>query len=121
MIYNKKEGEKMFTRIKHLPDSEVREFPINEEARVKKAKELYAQESYILVADICVGGSLSKILNKAYELTNSIDTSWFKNLDIWVAEKAQNGCRSTSVGDVIEINDAPYMVASCGFTYIGEE
>ena len=68
-----------------------------------------------------MGGTLNKVLNQAYELTNSIDTSWFKNVDIWVSEKAQKGCRSTSVGDVIVVNDAPYMVAGCGFTYIGEE
>lgn len=61
-------------------------------------------------------------LEHAYNLTNSINLPWFINE--WATEEARNGCRSTSVGDVIKIeeslaDDGFYKVSLVGFELIG--
>jgi len=51
-------------------------------------------------------------LNKAFELTNNIDSSWTRNPGLVTDKEA---CRSTSTGDVLKINGKYYLVASIGF------
>lgn len=58
-------------------------------------------------------------LESAYRLTNTVDFSWYKNLNIGVTEFAAEGCRSTSIGDVIEMDGINYMVDGCGFKKLG--
>lgn len=57
-------------------------------------------------------------LEYAYRMTNSIDERWYESddIDIVVAECAKYGCRSTSIGDFLKVNDDYYVVDSCGFT-----
>lgn len=54
--------------------------------------------------------------DKAYELSNHIDHDWTTNPE--VAELFAVNLRSTSVGDVLSVQDksTAYSVASCGFT-----
>ena len=64
--------------------------------------------------------TISFILEEAFYLTNSHNNGWFEN-DI--AEPcAKNGCRSTSVDDIISIESDDgitfYKVASIGFEEI---
>jgi len=65
-----------------------------------------------------LGGSISSICEDAYKLTNSIQHPWYKNTDIQVNENVQNGCRSTSIGDVIQIAGESYVVMSIGFKHL---
>jgi len=61
---------------------------------------------------------INQILNIAYETTNSIENPWFENLYIEVSKEAKKGCRSTSKGDLIEIEDKKFVVCSIGFQEI---
>jgi len=67
------------------------------------------------VASYQAGGRLSECLEEAFRLTNSVDRAWYENPEISVSEYAKGGCRSTSVGDVIEIAGVQYMVDGYGF------
>jgi hypothetical protein len=52
-----------------------------------------------------------------FELTNSIHDAWWNNAD--VAKVVDGGCRSTSVGDVIEAEDGrAFMVLGIGWEQI---
>ena len=58
-------------------------------------------------------------LEVAYERTNTIHTSWWENTGVRFLgspEYGMEGCRSTSVGDVLETQDGKFhIVASVGF------
>ncbi len=59
------------------------------------------------------------VLNKIYKLTNSIDTAWYDYRKSQPTKRVEkDGCRSTSVGDIIEIDNKQYIVDSFGFTYL---
>jgi hypothetical protein len=68
-----------------------------------------------LVAEVY--GSTS--LDHAYRLTNTIDQAWWKNPGV-AMRGDRDGCRSTSVGDIIERDGNLYVVANFGFTQIKE-
>ena len=53
----------------------------------------------------------------AFHVTNSIDEPWFEKTYAfeWVKEGL---LRSTSVGDVVTVNDVPYLCDSVGWTKI---
>lgn len=68
-----------------------------------------------LVAEVY--GSTS--LDRAYQLTNTIDQSWWRNPDVTMRGD-RDSCRSTSVGDIIERDDRRYIVSNLGFTEIKE-
>ena len=59
------------------------------------------------------------IPGEAYELTNTIHGPWWKNGKVRFLGSPQHGmdgCRSTSVGDVLELADGTYQgVAGLGF------
>jgi hypothetical protein len=60
-------------------------------------------------------------LNEAYQLTNTIDNSWWKNYGVKFLgspEYGMKGCRSTSVGDVMELDGKFYQVDSVGFSSV---
>jgi hypothetical protein len=111
--------------VRHLDDKDYREMSciFDEDKRVAFAKEVIKNNNYIRVADLELGGPLGGILNEAYFLTNSVDTSWYKTdrEDIIVAEGFEGGCRSTSIGDIIQVAGETYMVASVGFKHIDME
>jgi len=88
--------------------------------QLKVAKDAFKHNHHIAVADMVLGGSLDKLLEEAYALTNSVQTPWYKNDEIRVSEAAQNGCRSTSIGDVVQVAGETYFVASCGFVHIDD-
>ena len=58
----------------------------------------------------------SDSLDKAYELTNNISSSWTENENVRSLKGSR--VRSTSVGDVMELNGVFYIVASIGFSKI---
>jgi len=58
-------------------------------------------------------------LDDAYRLTNTIDGPWWENRGVEFlgsAEHGMDGCRSTSIGDVLELDGRKYIVAPMGFT-----
>jgi hypothetical protein len=60
-------------------------------------------------------------LDQAYEKTNTIDLKWWKNQGVKFLgspDYGTEGCRSTSVGDVMEMDGQFYQVASVGFRKI---
>lgn len=71
----------------------------------------------------CVAHVPSDNLNTAYRVTNSIDCGWWENpLEEVEPKFAGDGCRSTSVGDVLTVDSEPccriHAVASFGFNQI---
>lgn len=59
---------------------------------------------------------LGQILNDAYHTTNSIDSAWYEDTYANPTYEAAQGCRSTSIGDIIEFAGVKYVVDSYGFT-----
>jgi len=86
---------RLFHDVPHFDDQKLISF-VNE----NKTK-------YILVAKV-----QTTDLEKAFELTNSIDRHWSEN-DQVVAFGEQ--LRSTSVGDIMFDGTDTYIVATCGF------
>jgi hypothetical protein len=114
----------MLITIRHLPRETYRDMSCiyDDEQRARFAKEELKNNNYIRVADIeLIDENIDKSLSLAYELTNSIDSAWYDNADIDVANNAKEGCRSTSVGDIIQIQGKSYMVAGCGFIEISKD
>ena len=108
----------MYLTIRHLPKSENRNmngtYDINEQ--IKIARKVISENGYIRVADFTLDTNIVEIaLEKAFEVTNSIDEPWYFNDGIDVAEIAENGCRSTSVGDIIQCKGISYLVLASGF------
>jgi hypothetical protein len=60
---------------------------------------------------------MEEVLEHAYFMTNSIEWPWYENDDetLKVSDEARNGCRSTSVGDIMAIGDALFVVKGFGF------
>jgi hypothetical protein len=74
-------------------------------------------DNYNRVASLVLGGSINTILSDAYKFTNSIDEAWYENKMILTPSEIKEGCRSTSVGDVIQIENDLYIVMSLGFKF----
>ena len=75
----------------------------------KKPTEIPA-ENLTKVAEVDIND-----LETAFELTNNIDHPWTMNERV---TPLKNNPRSTSVGDVMKIDDHYYLVAAIGFTEI---
>ena len=69
-------------------------------------------KEYISVAEVDTGD-----LDHAYRLTNTINCSWWENHGV-VAKFEGEGCRSTSVGDLLMVDESSYLVAADGFLQI---
>ena len=67
-----------------------------------------------------VGVVDSNDLEDGFRYTNHIDTDWAKQ-PAEIVTPVPGNHRSTSVGDIIVRSDGTYVVASCGFTKLGEE
>ena len=73
---------------------------------------------FTLVAEVDVdieAKEAESALEDAYRLTNTIHRSWWEN-DGVIAHVSRT--RSTSVGDVLEIDGRVFAVAACGFREI---
>ena len=67
---------------------------------------------YRHVADVEVGDYKTQCPENAFRLTNHIDTDWFFNKEIvWFMPQS----RSTSVGDIVEIDGMYWRVENVGF------
>lgn len=68
-----------------------------------------------IVAQVLVDKDLriDQKLEKAYMLTNSIHDAWWNNKH--VKKLVDGGCRSTSVGDKINVGGCQYLVSPVGF------
>ena len=110
----------MLVTIRHLPREAYRDMRgiYDEDERLVFAKDQLTHNNYVRVAEFEVGKDIDNKLSLAYELTNSIQNAWYENPNINVSEEAKDGCRSTSIGDLIQIDGRSYMVAGCGFTEI---
>ena len=73
--------------------------------------------SFKLVAEV-----FSDDMNVAYERTNTIHGAWWESAVVKFlgsATHGRRGCRSTSIGDVLELEDGTLqIVASDGFTQV---
>lgn len=81
-----------------------------------------AEDKYEMVATVHEGEEdkskpVVERLERAYRLTNTIEQSWWNNVNVW-RSFAGEGCRSTSVGDVIQLDDDYYVVAMVGFAKV---
>lgn len=78
------------------------------------AAQAYTEDAFVHVADVEVGDlELSAALEKAYFLTNSIDSHWSENVGVQAIGELT---RSTSVGDIVELAGKKHAVARMGFT-----
>lgn len=75
---------------------------------INKIKLAFTLGEYVHVADVD-----SDDLDVAFEKTNHIDRSWMENEGVTAHGTRQ---RSTSVGDVLEVNGKLYAVSGVGFT-----
>jgi hypothetical protein len=97
-------------------DREVR-WALNQGASIASIQELIwtAQLRYTAVARVDTSSP-----QEAFQLTNSIDTDWWKNSKVHRFFAAADGCRSTSVGDIIVLHEDDvnlnFFVAPIGFT-----
>lgn len=57
-------------------------------------------------------------LNLAYQFTNHITCSWWKNPGVEVVSDKYPDIRSTSMGDLLEMDGKFYVVAGCGFNEV---
>ena len=74
-----------------------------------------------VVAYVSVNKNLSdnKKLEVAFEKTNNIDCAWWENKEVTPQFKG-TGCRSTSVGDVVIIEEQKYFCEPNGWKKISE-
>lgn len=73
------------------------------------------QNEYRLVAVVD-----SNDLEDGFRYTNHVEADWAK-FPAAIVTALPGNHRSTSVGDIIVRDDSTYIVASCGFTKLGEE
>ena len=111
----------MFITVKHLPKEYKRDMScIYDDKEIESfIKEVIKNNDMIRVADIVSSNNITDIdyiLEQAFRLTNSIESSWYLNKDIDVADIAKDGCRSTSKGDIIMVDGETYIVTTYGFT-----
>jgi len=108
--------------VRHLKDSAFKEvsFISDKIELLEFTKRKLLSKSYGAVADIKFNENYTQdqILELSFEMTNSISNSWFDNEHINVYSIAKDGCRSSSIGDIIEIDGLSFVVAMCGFIEI---
>ena len=61
-------------------------------------------DEYALVATVS-----NEDVDTVYRLTNSIDSPWWKNFGV-TPEFIGEGCRSTSVGDIVELANGTRLI-----------
>lgn len=72
-----------------------------------------------IVAYVSVNKNLSttKKLEEAFIKTNTVNNAWWKNEEV-TTMFAGNACRSTSVGDVVMIDEKKYRCENAGWKEI---
>jgi hypothetical protein len=68
---------------------------------------------FALVAEVATDDK-----NMAFQLTNTIDTNWWIDCAVCFhgsPDYGQDGCRSTSVGDVLVTDEGTFLVCGVGF------
>jgi len=115
--FNKREN-KMIVTVRQLENTREMNFSCNDEERLEIARDELKHNRYIRVANFEINkekSELKAVLNIAYKVTNTVVNAWYENPNLEVSDYAKNGCRSTSIGDIIQVNGVSYMVAECGF------
>jgi len=59
-------------------------------------------------------------LEDAFRMTNSIDRTWWEVADVVLMTGGRVGARSSSVGDVFEIDGVGHRIASIGFEAVSD-
>lgn len=115
----------MIVTVRHLSKEASSTFSSIESAdeRLAFAKDQLIHNNYFRVADISCKVAVESVtvwLEEAYALTNSVDSPWFMTdiSAVDVERSALNGCRSTTMGDIIQIQGNSYMVAEFGFLFL---
>ena len=98
--YQKNEGRELSLDVRFSPTEE-------------KIKQALQANLYKKVAEVD-----SNDLEKVFELTNSIDNYWGENEGVKLIT-AEN--RSTSVGDIVELDGKVHVVASMGYKKLSDE
>ena len=65
--------------------------------------------------DFPVDTEVERVLEKAFEKSNSIDSHWFENPEVVCTFADKEFVRSTSVGDVLITYDRVFIVEAIGF------
>jgi hypothetical protein len=107
----------MLVTVRHIQSTREMNSTFDDNKRLEIAKDALRHNQYIRVAEFEADEN-EKPLSLAYELTNSIDFPWYERTNINVSLHAREGCRSTSVGDIIQVQGRSYMVAGIGFIEI---
>lgn len=111
----------MFVTVRHLNQEDYSKFHgLLRDEQYKFIKDTFKNNRYERVADIVLGGTESNILSEAFTLTNTVVTPWYENPNVQVHEMFKDGCRSTSIGDIIQINGETYVVDTFGFKHIDD-
>ena len=79
---------------------------------LKKVLSSTPMKNFILVAEIKLVGELKECLDKAFEMTQHLESPWMDNPGIAVKKES----RSTSVSDMIQCGDRYYGVMVGGFS-----
>ena len=110
----------MLVTVRHIPQNLKRYYDEHgtDEEQLAQAQEMLANNEYVRVADIPMSDDLINPLDVAYKVTNSVEYPWYTDEDLDVTEEAKKGCRSTSVGDLIQINGRSFLVKTFGYSEI---
>lgn len=74
------------------------------------AAEHWAAKRYALVAEVATASSNPEA---AWNATNTVDVPWWKNAGVTPRfRRSIGGCRSTSIGDIVELADGRRFVAA---------
>jgi|TARA_B100000780_G_scaffold198311_1_gene140199 hypothetical protein len=94
----------MASLLKHYMNQDIAVFHYDEEGNSE------------VVAYVSVNKNLSttKKLEEAFMKTNSISIAWWKNEEV-TTTFAGNSCRSTSVGDVVVVDEKKYKCEPVGW------
>lgn len=98
----------------HLRDDAMREtIFLDDESMVATTEKFWPQGLYRLVATVQTEyGNTPMNLEHAFRVTNHIDEAWQKNSGV-LAEPG--GQRSTSVGDLVRLDDTLYVCCRTGW------
>lgn len=108
----------MMVTVRQLENTREINSTFDDDKRLEIAKDAFIHNQYLEVVSFEINmdeGDFKEVLNIAYEVTNSITCAWYENPNMNVSDYAKDGCRSTSVGDLIQVNGKSYMVAGMGF------
>jgi hypothetical protein len=74
---------------------------------------------YTMVAEVNPESTeINSALEEVYMMTQNIESSWIKNDGVFATFDVlqKGGCKSSSVGDIFEVDGKLYGVDGCGFT-----